>query len=83
MMKKNQKQYWDRVAKNKKFTTYLDISLLSKYLDKESLIVDYGCGYGRTLNELFLNDYKNTIGLSMDSFAVAISNGLIIKNLNK
>lgn len=61
-MKKNQKQYWDKVAKNKKFTTYLDISLLSKYLDKESLIVDYGCGYGRTLNELFLNNYKNTIG---------------------
>ena len=62
MVNKNQKQYWDKVAKNKKFTTYLDIDLLSKYLDKESLIVDYGCGYGRTLNELYLKGFKNTIG---------------------
>jgi len=62
MVNKNQKQYWDKVAKNKKFTTYLDINLLSKYLDKKSLIVDYGCGYGRTLNELFLNGYKNILG---------------------
>ncbi len=62
MKKDRQKQYWDKVADNKKFTTKLDFNILYKYIDKKSLIFDYGCGYGRTLNELYLNGYKNTIG---------------------
>ena len=67
MKKESQKQYWNNVADNKEFTTQLDIDLLSKYLDNESLIVDYGCGYGRTLNELYLMGYKNTIGFDFST----------------
>ncbi|RLD46199.1 MAG: hypothetical protein DRI86_03840 [Bacteroidetes bacterium] len=57
MEKVNQKQYWDKVAEDKKFTTQLDIDLLSKYLKKDFLIVDYGCGYGRTMNGNISNGF--------------------------
>jgi len=61
----NQTEYWDGVSKNKEFTTPLDIGLISRYAAPGSLIVDYGCGYGRTLNELYNNGFKNSIGLDI------------------
>lgn len=62
MKHENQYEYWNEVAKVKKFTTSLNIKLFSKLLNKNSKILDYGCGYGRTLNDLYLNGYKNLIG---------------------
>ncbi len=58
----NQKTYWNSVSETKKFTTLLDINTLKKHLKPEAHIIDYGCGYGRTLNSLWQHGYKNTIG---------------------
>jgi len=58
----NQIKYWNKVAKKKDFTTSLDLTIFSKLINKNSLLVDYGCGYGRTLNELYSHGYKNLIG---------------------
>lgn len=51
----NQAEYWNRTANEKTFTHQMNISLLESFLNKNSCILDYGCGYGRlveTLNEL-------------------------------
>ncbi len=66
-----QYKYWNEVAKDKEFTTPLDFDILSKLINKNSKILDYGCGYGRTLNELYLKGYKNSIGFD---FARAMIN---------
>lgn len=58
----NQQQYWDSVSQKKEFTTLLDLSLAEPFINPDALIVDYGCGYGRTLNQLWQLGYKNLLG---------------------
>ena len=57
-----QREYWDSVSDTKEFTTPFQAEEFSGYVSKDALIVDIGCGYGRTLNELFLLGYTNTVG---------------------
>lgn len=59
----NQKVYWDKVAPEKEFTTPFRADQLSTYINKESVILDYGCGYGRTLSELSDKGFNNLIGV--------------------
>ncbi len=65
-----QKGYWDGVAAEKNFTLRPDFQLLETNIDREAFILDYGCGYGRTLDELYHAGYRNTLGLDF-------SNGMI------
>jgi len=58
----NQQQYWDSVSQKKEFTTLLDLTLAEPFIDPDAFIVDYGCGYGRTLNQLWQQGYKNLLG---------------------
>jgi SAM-dependent methyltransferase len=59
----DQKSYWNSVAPAKEFTTPLQMDLFQKYTDKNARILDIGCGYGRALNELYNNGYRNGIGI--------------------
>lgn len=58
----NQKEYWDSVAQQKTFTHPINISLLLQYVDRNSSVIDYGCGYGRIVNELLESGFQNTVG---------------------
>ena len=58
-----QKEYWNSVSNTKEFKTPFQIEEFSKYVDSNQTIVDVGCGYGRTLNELYNYGYKNLIGI--------------------
>lgn len=58
-----QKDYWNQVSDTKEFTTPFQAVEFQNYVTKESLILDVGCGYGRTLNELHLLGYQNLIGI--------------------
>jgi SAM-dependent methyltransferase len=60
----NQKTYWNKVAPVKEFTTLVQMNIFKKYVNKNASILDIGCGYGRTLNELYNNGYKNGIGIN-------------------
>ena len=60
MMK--QRDYWDSVSDKKEFTTPFQAEAFSRYVGKDALIVDVGCGYGRTLNELSLLGYTGLMG---------------------
>lgn len=65
-----QTEYWSSVSEKKEFTTPFQAEEFSKYVKKDSRILDVGCGYGRTLNELYHNGYRNLIGIDF-------SNGMI------
>src|SRR4051812_49394035 len=57
-----QSDYWDRVALEKRFIHPLRLEWLSKPLDQEARILDYGCGYGRILEHLVKSGYSNAVG---------------------
>jgi SAM-dependent methyltransferase len=58
----NQKEYWNSVAEIKTFTHPLDIELLNRFLNKQSVIVDFGCGYGRIVKQLVDFGFENVSG---------------------
>jgi len=58
-----QKQYWNTAADTKEFTTPFQIEEFSKFVDKSGIILDIGCGYGRTLEQLHKGGYHNLIGI--------------------
>ena len=69
----NQQQYWDSVAWEKSFTHPLNLEVLRDILPTDSRILDYGCGYGRTVNELINHGYTNVVGI--DSSPLMIERG--------
>ncbi|MDP4146874.1 MAG: class I SAM-dependent methyltransferase [Bacillota bacterium] len=58
-----QKTYWDNVADKKEFTTPFHFEAFEKVVKKDALILDVGCGYGRTLEKLYQYGYHNLIGI--------------------
>lgn len=55
--------YWDRVAPEKRFSHPLRLDWLARYLTGSRVrILDYGCGYGRTLAELSEAGYERVLG---------------------
>lgn len=58
-----QKQYWNSVSEQKEFTTPFESKEFEKYVRVNNKILDVGCGYGRTLDELYHLGYKNLIGI--------------------
>lgn len=58
-----QREYWDRVSEEKEFTTPFQTEAFGKYVEKKDRILDVGCGYGRTLNELQQEGFCNLIGI--------------------
>ncbi len=55
--------YWDRVAEQKRFSHPLRVDWLRCNIDSAARILDYGCGYGRTLRELSQAGHENIIGV--------------------
>lgn len=58
-----QKEYWNKVADEKQFTTPFQFERFSKYVNKDAVILDYGCGYGRTLIELKKHLFTHLYGV--------------------
>lgn len=58
-----QKKYWDCVSDQKEFTTPFQADAFCKYVSSSSLVLDVGCGYGRTLDELYQMGFHNLIGI--------------------
>jgi SAM-dependent methyltransferase len=55
-------KYWDRVAPEKRFSHPLRLDWLTDHLGAQASILDYGCGYGRTLAELSCHGFVNLFG---------------------
>jgi SAM-dependent methyltransferase len=58
----SQINYWDRVAREKRFSHPLRTDWLRKHSNTQARILDYGCGYGRTLAELSQAGFTNLVG---------------------
>ena len=56
-------EYWNTEGPHKPFAHPLNLQRLSQWLSPESRILDFGCGYGRTLGELFKSGYRKLIGV--------------------
>jgi len=55
--------YWDRVACEKRFPHPLHLEWLKRYTGLRARIVDFGCGYGRTLGDFCMPDTKTPSAL--------------------
>lgn len=58
-----QREYWNSVSEKKQFTTPFHADRFSKYVNPNAKVLDVGCGYGRTLDELYHIGYRNLTGL--------------------
>ncbi len=67
-----QQEYWNNVSEKKEFTTPFQLENFARYVSRDSQILDVGCGYGRTLDELHHNGYRNLIGIDF-------SKGMIVR----
>jgi SAM-dependent methyltransferase len=76
----NQKEYWNEVAEIKTFTHPIDIELINQFLNKQSIIVDFGCGYGRIVKELTDLGFENISGF--DTSKELIARGKTENNLS-
>jgi ubiquinone/menaquinone biosynthesis C-methylase UbiE len=77
--------YWDRVANQKHFSHPLRQDWLARYSDQRASILDYGCGYGRSLAELSAAGYKNAVGIDFSEQMLArarleVSDPRLIRN---
>lgn len=67
----NQLDYWNSEGTRKVFGHPLNLERVSQWLSHESRILDFGCGYGRSLGELFAAGYGNLIGLDFSPAMIA------------
>lgn len=67
----SQMSYWDSVAQQKRFSHPLRPEWLGRYLDARARVLDYGCGYGRTLGALAQAGYQNVIGVDFSAAMLA------------
>jgi ubiquinone/menaquinone biosynthesis C-methylase UbiE len=75
-----QNEYWDGVAASKTFSHPLRTEWLKEFLGPkyaEATILDYGCGYGRTVGELAERGFGNVIGADFSAGMLARSRELL------
>ena len=63
----SQIQYWNRVAPQKTFSHPLRADWLTDHLPLSARIVDVGCGYGRTLLQLFGAGFTSCVGMDFSA----------------
>ena len=66
-----QRTYWDGVAGKKECTLPLDLAGLSRLVGTSERILDFGCGYGRVANLLWMNGFKNVEGVDSSPGMIA------------
>ncbi|WP_457552277.1 class I SAM-dependent methyltransferase [Desulfobacula sp.] len=59
----DQQAYWDKAAEKKEFTTPFQVDVFKSHVSKDAVVLDVGCGYGRTLTELHQQGFKKICGI--------------------
>ena len=59
----DQQAYWTEKGAAKNFTTPLNLDLFTAHVEKDARILDFGCGYGRSLAELKEAGYDALTGI--------------------
>jgi SAM-dependent methyltransferase len=71
----HQFEYWNTAGAEKSFAHPLRLERIRQWLKPESRILDFGCGYGRCLAELFEAGYRHLIGLDFSPAMIAAARG--------
>ncbi len=69
-----QTDYWNRVAAEKRFSHPVNLEWLSRYAasgTRQPFILDYGCGYGRTLALLSAAGFEKILGIDFSAGMLA------------
>ncbi|MDY6857100.1 MAG: class I SAM-dependent methyltransferase [Thermodesulfobacteriota bacterium] len=66
----NQFEYWDRVSSSKTFTHPADIDRFNSIVSPKANIIDFGCGYGRTCDELHRLGFRNILGVDSSQIMI-------------
>ena len=66
-----QRDFWDRAATSKTFTHPLNLTLLSEYVATDAVLLDYGCGQGRSCGQLKSAGYSNVTGVDFSPAMIA------------
>jgi SAM-dependent methyltransferase len=67
----HQLEYWNTSGAEKSFAHPLRLDRIKQWLNAESRILDFGCGYGRCLGELFEAGYRDLIGFDFSPAMIA------------
>jgi len=51
------------MAREKEFSTPFQLDLFARYVDRETPVLEVGCGYGRVLEELHRAGFRSLVGL--------------------
>ena len=71
MPETSRKDYWNRVAEDKSFTTPLPLEEFAALTPRDGAILDIGCGYGRVLAELAAHGFTDLRGLDFSEAMIA------------
>jgi ubiquinone/menaquinone biosynthesis C-methylase UbiE len=69
----NQEAYWDSVAGIKEFTVKFYPEMIAGLVPVNAPLLDFGCGYGRTLEELDQLGYTSLHGLDISAKMLEIA----------
>ena len=67
----SQYEYWNTAGTRKSFAHPPNLRRVRQWVSDEGRILDYGCGYGRVLGELFNEGYEHLIGLDFSPSMIA------------
>lgn len=59
----DQRRYWTERGRHKTFTTPFRMDIFKKHVATDARVLDFGCGYGRTLAELAGEGYTALTGI--------------------
>jgi SAM-dependent methyltransferase len=67
----SQYEYWNTTGTQKSFAHPLNLRRVRQWISDEGCILDFGCGYGRVLGELYKEGYDKLIGLDFSPVMIA------------
>ena len=63
--------YWNAVGASRTFSHPVDFARLDSLLPPDAHILEYGCGYGRVMNDLYQHGYRHVEGVDIADQMIA------------